>query len=272
MSETLRCLSVRQPWAWALVMGAKDIENRSWTTDYRGPVVIHASSNKTVVNDIVRSAREVLPQPPFTFSAFIGVVDVLDIVPLSEDLESNPWAWGTYCWRVGNARRFLEPIPAKGKLNLYALPTEFSDRVQSAIAAAEVGVRDAAADAWINAMIHLVDEEGRHEGLFENYMELGDDKNALRLAERAVFRWGNADAFLDRAEAKGVDDLDGGLADINKALALDPSNARGFFLRSLVHKALNMHELAEQDRATAIELEPAYVDVPDDNEPVDETE
>lgn len=36
----MRILSVRQPWAWALVDGWKDVENRSWRTAYRGPIAI----------------------------------------------------------------------------------------------------------------------------------------------------------------------------------------------------------------------------------------
>ena len=35
-------LSVRQPWAWAIVNGFKDVENRSWATAYRGPLLLHA--------------------------------------------------------------------------------------------------------------------------------------------------------------------------------------------------------------------------------------
>jgi hypothetical protein len=38
-NEALRrapALSVRQPWAWLIVNGYKDVENRSWTTHYRG--------------------------------------------------------------------------------------------------------------------------------------------------------------------------------------------------------------------------------------------
>ena len=38
----MRVLSVRQPWASLLVRGVKDIENRTWSTTYRGPVLIHA--------------------------------------------------------------------------------------------------------------------------------------------------------------------------------------------------------------------------------------
>jgi hypothetical protein len=44
MKSDIRCLAVRQPYAWAIMAGAKDIENRSWTTDYRGPIVLQASS------------------------------------------------------------------------------------------------------------------------------------------------------------------------------------------------------------------------------------
>jgi hypothetical protein len=41
---TLRVLTVRQPWAWSLIEGGKDVENRSRNIagSYRGPVAIHA--------------------------------------------------------------------------------------------------------------------------------------------------------------------------------------------------------------------------------------
>ena len=35
-------LSIRQPWAWLIVNGFKDVENRSWPTNYRGPFLVHA--------------------------------------------------------------------------------------------------------------------------------------------------------------------------------------------------------------------------------------
>jgi hypothetical protein len=38
----MKTLSVRQPWASLIVSGAKDCENRSWATSYRGPLLIHA--------------------------------------------------------------------------------------------------------------------------------------------------------------------------------------------------------------------------------------
>ncbi|HDU8694716.1 TPA: ASCH domain-containing protein, partial [Morganella morganii subsp. morganii] len=39
----MKAISIRQPWAWLIVNGHKDIENRSWRTKYRGQVLVHAS-------------------------------------------------------------------------------------------------------------------------------------------------------------------------------------------------------------------------------------
>lgn len=44
-------LSVRQPWAWAILHAGKAVENRRWATDYRGELLIHAG--KTVEDDAV---------------------------------------------------------------------------------------------------------------------------------------------------------------------------------------------------------------------------
>jgi hypothetical protein len=43
----MKALSIRQPWAWLIVNGYKDIENRSWATKFRGPVLIHAAKGMT---------------------------------------------------------------------------------------------------------------------------------------------------------------------------------------------------------------------------------
>lgn len=39
----MKVLSIQQPWAHLIVSGCKDVENRGWKTDYRGPLFIHAS-------------------------------------------------------------------------------------------------------------------------------------------------------------------------------------------------------------------------------------
>jgi len=39
----MKILSIRQPWAALIVSGAKDVENRTWPTRYRGPLLVHAA-------------------------------------------------------------------------------------------------------------------------------------------------------------------------------------------------------------------------------------
>lgn len=39
----MKALSIRQPWAWLIVHGYKPVENRTWRTAYRGPLLIHAA-------------------------------------------------------------------------------------------------------------------------------------------------------------------------------------------------------------------------------------
>ena len=131
--------------------GGKDIENRTWQTDYRGPIVIHAGAAKTVVNRFVDSGGPALSAMEFSYGSLIGIVDLVDVVPLSQELETNPWAWGPYCWRLANPRPFREPIPAKGKLRLYTLPATMSPRLSAEIDSARDSHPHASAIAWIES-------------------------------------------------------------------------------------------------------------------------
>lgn len=38
----MKALSILQPYAWLIVNGIKDVENRGWYTPYRGPFLVHA--------------------------------------------------------------------------------------------------------------------------------------------------------------------------------------------------------------------------------------
>jgi hypothetical protein len=54
-----KALSIRQPWAHLIVAGIKQIENRTWTTRYRGPLLIHAGQlwHDETIADIERRHR-----------------------------------------------------------------------------------------------------------------------------------------------------------------------------------------------------------------------
>lgn len=102
----LKALSVRQPWAWLIVNGYKDIENRSWRTHYRGPLLIHASLSMSsmteeVWEEVVRDfGVKDLPQEHY-IGGVVGVVDVVDYVKKSKSPWHIPGNWG---WVLANAR------------------------------------------------------------------------------------------------------------------------------------------------------------------------
>ena len=75
----LKALTIKQPWAWAIVAGHKDVENRSWSTPYRGWIVVHAGGGLDPSGPShIRRQGHTTPEHP-TRSAFIGVVELVGI-------------------------------------------------------------------------------------------------------------------------------------------------------------------------------------------------
>ena len=89
-TETL-ALSVRQPWAWLIVHGYKDIENRMWRTNVRGRVLIHASATVRkssfwnaydLAHDLVdpKLAASIPRLNSLPLGAIVGSVEIIDCV------------------------------------------------------------------------------------------------------------------------------------------------------------------------------------------------
>lgn len=113
----MKAISVNQPWAWLIVNGLKDIENRSWPTNYRGTVLIHAG--KKFDEDFDYSfwegiAGTTVPIVPFQ-GGIIGQVDIIDCVEESD----SPWFFGRYGFVLANAKQFYNPRPCKGALGFF---------------------------------------------------------------------------------------------------------------------------------------------------------
>jgi hypothetical protein len=53
VEEAMKALSIKHPWAWAIVHAGKDIENRTWECRYRGEILIHASALRTPKRGVV---------------------------------------------------------------------------------------------------------------------------------------------------------------------------------------------------------------------------
>ena len=257
MSADLRCLSIRQPWAWAIVSGVKDIENRTWTTEFRGRIVIHAGVNKDDVRRQMEIAGPKMSPLDLAYGAFIGVAELVQVEPLNARLEANPWAWGPYCWQLANPRRFREPIVAKGKLNLYSLPADLANRVEAAVALAEPVQRDERVAPWAARLADTGDERGRVLGLFDAYVKLGDGDNALRMARRSYQLKPDADAFVDCAVAKSLletPDFVGALEDLDHAILMNPKGGRAYHVRSIVYRTVGQLAKSRADAAAAKKL------------------
>lgn len=55
----MRAITLWQPWASAVALGSKTIETRHWSTNYRGPLAIHAAKRRNIgeLDDLWRDAR-----------------------------------------------------------------------------------------------------------------------------------------------------------------------------------------------------------------------
>jgi hypothetical protein len=109
-------LSIRQPWAWLIVNGYKDIENRSWSTTYRGLLLIHASSKKPsadLLSDVKRDFRIKIPER-YELGGIAGIAELVDCVRASR----SRWMSGPIGWKLTNARP-LPFLPVRGKLGLF---------------------------------------------------------------------------------------------------------------------------------------------------------
>jgi len=130
----MKALSIKQPWAYLICNGFRDVENRDWSTAYRGQLLMHASkytddgsinSAKALMDrlGIPWPARATVPQV-MALGAIVGVVEVVDCVTQSD----SPWFVGEYGFVLRNPR-IIQPIPYKGRLGLYDVPDGILDGV-----------------------------------------------------------------------------------------------------------------------------------------------
>ena len=259
MEDEVRCLAVRQPFAWAIVAGEKDIENRSQKTPYRGTVFIHASTSKSYVNNLFRETIPKLPAKEFSFGAIIGAADMVDIQPLCEVLESNPWAQGPYCWKFENARIFKKPIPAKGKLNLFRLSPSLAKRAVKAIANSAPPAPDPRDRAWFKAMTDTENKEQHFYTYYNSYYALKDYENCIRVAKQALQNQPDTEWHTDLGLALFMTGDNGqSIEALNTAISNDNMNARAYFIRSFAQQEFGNNVLAKKDMKKAVELNPAY--------------
>ncbi len=118
----MKALSLKQPWAWAVIEGIKDIENRKWKTKFRGDLLIHASRTFDGIGFIVLQNMGLNP-PPESFlerGSIIGRVTVIDCVRV----HPSRFFFGPWGFILRDPIKFKEPIFWKGQLGIFEIPDE----------------------------------------------------------------------------------------------------------------------------------------------------
>ena len=148
----MKGLSLTQPWATLVAIKAKRIETRSWSTNYRGVVAIHAAkgmprqaqeicfdepffSSLEAAGDWVPDVELPAPRKPnLPFGTIIAVADLWDCrsidacrrwVPTDErELAFGDYTEGRWMWFLCKIRQLSTQIPCRGALGLWSVSAE----------------------------------------------------------------------------------------------------------------------------------------------------
>lgn len=111
----MKALSIMQPWAWLIVNGHKPVENRSWPTRFRGPVLIHAGKKFDGDDDSQEWGWPNIQRPDdFEFGGIVGEAVVVDCVTA----HPSPFFCGPYGFVLRDARA-LAFRPCRGMLGFF---------------------------------------------------------------------------------------------------------------------------------------------------------
>lgn len=128
-------LSVMQPWAWLLVNGHKDIENRDWKPTnpglkVRGKALIHAGKNidggKRGYADFKEGIFDDfgIVMPELEGLKLGGIVGMVHIIGVTTEPKSR-WFYGPYGFQIDRARP-LPFMPYKGQLGFFNVKYDLS--------------------------------------------------------------------------------------------------------------------------------------------------
>lgn len=150
MLSRIRALTIQQPYAHLIALAddddeAKRVENRTWGTDYRGPLAIHAGKGRDYLED-----GDPERWPDMAFGAVVAVAQLAGCVRLENtsasglygsvpDWAKSRWPWlsghqhveGPVCWVLTEVRRLAKPVACAGQRNLWDVP----ENIRLAIAA-----------------------------------------------------------------------------------------------------------------------------------------
>lgn len=132
---TMKALTLTQPWATLVAIGAKKIETRSWSTTYRGPLAIHSSKT------FPKWAMELIAHDDYIAQALGGAGYTIDRLPCGfvlctvrlssihlitrsswpsfPELAFGDYTPGRWAWRLADLKPLEQPVEATGRLGLW---------------------------------------------------------------------------------------------------------------------------------------------------------
>jgi len=130
----MKVLSLTEPYATLIKNGTKTIETRSWKTNYRGKLYIHASSTKIPKEYKENEAlMNLVDRTDLNFGYVICSCELVDCILMTEDfiedIKNNRekdyitgvYSKGRYAWILENVTVLDNPIKAKGHLGIWDL-------------------------------------------------------------------------------------------------------------------------------------------------------
>ncbi|MBP2659020.1 MAG: hypothetical protein H6Q69_2052 [Firmicutes bacterium] len=88
----MKAITILEPWASLIACGAKKIETRSWSTQYRGLIAIHAAKDQDKKGERIRHIMARAEQygiviPEMQFGAVVVIADLVDCLQVQETRE-----------------------------------------------------------------------------------------------------------------------------------------------------------------------------------------
>ena len=128
----MKVLSLIEPYATLIKNGVKTIETRSWKTNYRGKLYIHASATKIPKEyEKNKELMSLVDINNLNYGNIICSCELVDCIKMTDefinDIKNNRkneyitgiYDNGRYAWILENIEQLDEPIKAKGKLNIW---------------------------------------------------------------------------------------------------------------------------------------------------------
>ncbi len=147
----MKAITIWQPWATLIAIGAKKYETRSWATNYRGPIAIHAAqkpfNTDTYLDRELYPFAKALNLPDIysfdklPYGCIIATAELIgcweicvdggdngwDFAPTldnsyhatKQEMFFGDWTPGRYAWQFRNMKMLPEPIKTKGHQRLW---------------------------------------------------------------------------------------------------------------------------------------------------------